>query len=105
MAAFNPAFEKASVGMLMLEGVMARAFSEGFAVFDLLAPADAYKARLARNEIGVIDWAVPVTRAGGVYARLYLARLRGALKAMLAALPVPVGRFIAARYGRPARLS
>ena len=105
VAAFNPAFEKASVGMLMLEGAKARAFSEGFAVFDLLAPADAYKARLAPNEIGVIDWAVPVTRAGGVYARLYLAHLRGALKRILAALPVPVGRFIAARYGRPARLS
>ncbi len=105
VAAFNPAFEKASVGTLMLEGAMARAFGEGFAVFDLLAPADAYKAHLARNEIGVIDWAVPVTRAGGVYARLYLAHLRGALKSVLAALPVPVGRFIATRYGRSARLS
>jgi CelD/BcsL family acetyltransferase involved in cellulose biosynthesis len=105
VAAFNPAFEKSSVGMLMLEGAKARAFSEGFAVFDLLAPADAYKAHLARNEIGVLDWAVPVSRAGGVYARVYLTRLRGALKAALAALPVPVGRFIAACYGRPARLS
>ena len=105
VAAFDPAFEKASVGMLMLEGAIARAFAEGFAVFDLLAPADAYKARLVRNEIGVIDWAVPVTRAGGIYARLYLARLRGALKAVLAALPAPVGRFIAARSGSAARLS
>ena len=105
VAAFNPAFEKAGVGMLMLEGIMAKAFSEGFAVFDLLAPADAYKARLVHNEIGVIDWAVPVSAAGGIYARLYLAHLRGALKSALAALPVPVGRFIAARYGRTAGLS
>jgi CelD/BcsL family acetyltransferase involved in cellulose biosynthesis len=105
VAAFDPAFEKASVGMLMLEGVRARAFAEGFAVFDLLAPADPYKARLARNEIGVIDWAVPVTGAGGIYARLYLARLRGALKTVFAALPAPVGRFIAARYESAARLS
>ena len=104
VASFNPAFEKASVGMLLLEGIRARAFSDGFAVFDLLAPADTYKSRLARNEIGVIDWAVPVSRAGGVYARLYLAHLRGALKAALAALPVPVGRFIAAHYRGPARL-
>ena len=104
VAAFNPAFEKASVGMLMLEGIMANAFGKGFAVFDLLAPADAYKARLVHNEIGVIDWAVPVSAAGGIYARLYLAHLRGTLKSALAALPVPVGRFIAARYGRPASL-
>ena len=41
--------------------------------FDLLAPADAYKARLAPTEIGVTDWALPVSRAGAVYARLYLA--------------------------------
>jgi CelD/BcsL family acetyltransferase involved in cellulose biosynthesis len=105
LAAFNPAFEKLSAGTLMLEGAMTRAFGEGFAVFDLMAPADAYKARLAPNEIGVIDWAVPVSRAGGVYARLYLVRLRGALRAALAALPLPVGRFIAAHYGRAARLS
>ena len=38
VVAFDPAFEKASVGMLLLEGIMAKAFSEGFAV---LRPAGA----------------------------------------------------------------
>jgi CelD/BcsL family acetyltransferase involved in cellulose biosynthesis len=105
MAAFDPRFEKASVGMMTLERAIAEAFSEGFATFDLLAPADAYKARLTRNKIGVNDWAIPVTLKGKAYARLYLGGARPAIKSALSALPAPLGRFIAARYGRWTPLS
>jgi CelD/BcsL family acetyltransferase involved in cellulose biosynthesis len=105
MVAFDPRFEKASVGMMTLECAIAEAFSEGFATFDLLAPADSYKARLTRNRIGVNDWALPVTLKGAVYARLYLGGVRPAIKSALSALPAPLGRFIAARYARGAPLS
>jgi CelD/BcsL family acetyltransferase involved in cellulose biosynthesis len=105
VAAFDPRFEKASVGMTMLERAIAEAFTEGFATFDLLAPADAYKARLTRNKIGVNDWALPVTLKGKAYARLYLGGLRPAIRSALAALPAPLARFLAARYGRSSPLS
>jgi CelD/BcsL family acetyltransferase involved in cellulose biosynthesis len=105
VAAFDPRFEKASVGMMMLERAIAEAFTEGFATFDLLAPADAYKARLTHNTIGVNDWALPVTLKGKAYARLYLGGVRPAMKSALSALPAPFGRFIAARYGRWSPLS
>jgi CelD/BcsL family acetyltransferase involved in cellulose biosynthesis len=105
MVAFDTRFEKASVGMMTLERAIADAFSEGFSTFDLLAPADTYKSRLARNPIGVNDWALPVTLKGKAFARLYLGGMRPAIKSALSALPISFGRFIAARYGRWSPLS
>jgi CelD/BcsL family acetyltransferase involved in cellulose biosynthesis len=95
IAAFDERFEKASVGMMLLERAIAETFAEGFTTFDLLPPAAPYKARLAHAEIGVTDWAVPTSLAGAVYARLYLGFARPAMKAALAALPVPLRRVVA----------
>ncbi len=80
---------------MLLERAIGETFAEGFDTFDLLPPAAPYKARLARTEIGVIDWAVPLSRKGAAYARLYLGFARPALKAALAALPAPMRRLLA----------
>ena len=53
------------------------------------------KARLAHAEIGVTDWAVPTSLKGATYARLYLGMARPAMKAALAALPVPLRHLVA----------
>ena len=80
---------------MLLERAIGETFSEGFNTFDLLPPAAPYKARLARAEIGVIDWAVPMSLKGAAYARLYLGFARPAMKAALAAQPVPLRRLVA----------
>jgi CelD/BcsL family acetyltransferase involved in cellulose biosynthesis len=95
IAAFDARFEKASVGMLLLERAIAETFAEGFGTFDLLPPAAPYKARLAHAEIGVTDWAVPTSLKGAAYARLYLGFARPAMKAALSALPAPLRRVVA----------
>ena len=76
IAAFDARFEKASVGMLLLERAIAEMFAEGFVTFDLLPPAATYKARLAgarrdrRHRLGGADVAqgrrirAPLSRFG-----------------------------------------
>lgn len=97
VAAFDARFEKASVGMMLLERTREAAFAQGFETFDLLAPADSYKLRLCESVLAVSDWAVPVSRRGALYAGLYLTRMRPAMKALLTALPRSARRRLAAR--------
>ena len=75
IAAFDARFEKASVGMLLLERAIAEMFAEGFVTFDLLPPAATYKARSGargdrRHRLGGADVAqgrrirTPLSRYG-----------------------------------------
>lgn len=98
ITAFDARYEKASVGTLLLGQAIDRSFVDGYRTFDLLAPADAYKARRANGAVRVTDWALPTSLKGQTFARLYLALARPALKAALAALPMRLRRFLASRY-------
>ena len=98
ITAFDARYEKVSVGTLLLSQAIARSFADGYRTFDLLPPADAYKARRAHAAVGVTDWALPTSLKGRAYTRLYLVFARPALKAVLAGLPKPLRRFIASRY-------
>jgi CelD/BcsL family acetyltransferase involved in cellulose biosynthesis len=97
---FNLKYEKAGAGVLLLEETIARSFDGGARVFDLLAPADGYKTDWADAATGVTDWAIPVSRKGWLYARLYLGLARPAVKATLGALPMSLRRALAARLTR-----
>jgi hypothetical protein len=79
----------------LLERAIGETFAEGFNTFDLLPPTAPYKERLARTEIGVVDWAVPLSRNGAAYTRLYLGFARPAMKAALAAQPAAMRRLLA----------
>jgi hypothetical protein len=68
-------------------------------VFDLLAPADSYKVDWADAVTGVADWALPVSRKGWLYARVYLGLARPAVKAALGAMPMSWRRALATRLG------
>src|SRR5581483_2328866 len=67
------------------------------ATFDLLAPAYAYKLDWADGSVAVGDFAHGVTLAGRAYVGVYLARVRGALKAAVEAWPRAVARVCALR--------
>ncbi len=94
---FNLKYEKAGAGVLLLEATFANSFDGTCRVFDLLAPADGYKIDWADSVTGVTDWALPVSRKGWLYARLYLGLARPAVKAALGALPMSIRRALAAR--------
>jgi CelD/BcsL family acetyltransferase involved in cellulose biosynthesis len=94
---FNLQYEKAGAGVLLLEDTFANSFDGTCRVFDLLAPADGYKIDWADAATGVTDWALPVSRKGWLYARLYLGFARPAVKGMLGALPMSLRRALAAR--------
>jgi CelD/BcsL family acetyltransferase involved in cellulose biosynthesis len=97
---FNLKYEKAGAGVLLLEESIAKSFGNGCRVFDLLAPADGYKRDWADAVVGVTDWALPVSRKGWLYARLYLGLARPAVKSALGALPMSLRRTLAARLTR-----
>ncbi len=85
--AYGLKFEKCAAGILHVEKLIAHAFENGVTTFDFLAPRHDYKLEWADGAVRVADYALPVTRAGTVYARVYLAFVRETLKAALKAAP------------------
>jgi CelD/BcsL family acetyltransferase involved in cellulose biosynthesis len=96
---FDLNYEKSGAGVLLLENTFANSFDGTCRVFDLLAPADSYKVDWADAATGVADWALPVSRKGWLYARVYLGLARPAVKAALGAMPVSWRRALATRLG------
>jgi CelD/BcsL family acetyltransferase involved in cellulose biosynthesis len=92
---FNLAYEKSGAGVLLLEETIATSFGSGCRTFDLLAPADGYKLDWADGVANVVDWAVPLSLKGTIYARLYLGLARPAIKKGIAALPASLRRRVA----------
>jgi CelD/BcsL family acetyltransferase involved in cellulose biosynthesis len=77
----DPQLEAFSPGTLLLQEWVRGACGDGVATFDLLAPAYAYKLDWADGSVGVGDYALGITPAGRLYARLYLGLVRERLKA------------------------
>jgi CelD/BcsL family acetyltransferase involved in cellulose biosynthesis len=98
ITAFDARFEKGSVGMLVLEQSIQRAFEAGYRTFDLLPPADGYKMRWAHGTVEVTDWAVATSLKGAMFARFYLALARPAVKASFRVLPLALRRLVVSLY-------
>jgi CelD/BcsL family acetyltransferase involved in cellulose biosynthesis len=98
IATFDTNFKKASVGTLLLEQSIGQSFADGYGTFDFLAPAEHYKLQLADGVVGTNDWVVPLSLKGSLFARVYLGYARPAIKGALAAMPMPLRRFLADRY-------
>ncbi len=99
LIAYDPRFEKTGAGALLMEDSIRRACQSGKAALDLLAPGAAYKFEWADRSVDVGDCAFGLSRAGKVYAAIYLARLRPAAKALVEHLPKAVRRHIATLAG------
>jgi CelD/BcsL family acetyltransferase involved in cellulose biosynthesis len=84
---YNLKFEKAGVGVLLMEKGLSDGYAENICVCDLLAPGDAYKLDWADGSAGVCDWVKPLNLTGLAYARLYLGFIRPKAKAAMAAMP------------------
>ncbi len=87
-------FEKFGAGNHHLEVAMQRAFEDGVAVYDFLAPRHAYKMEWADGVVAVNDQVLALSPLGNIYADLYLAKVRESLKSLLKRLPLRLRRLI-----------
>lgn len=92
--AFELEFEKAGVGVLLLEQNLKQGYAEKLDIYDMMAPGDAYKLDWCDKSETVIDWVKPLSVPGYLYARIYLGFLRGRLKSALKSMPKPLRRLM-----------
>jgi CelD/BcsL family acetyltransferase involved in cellulose biosynthesis len=100
LIAFNLEFEKSGAGVLLLEQSLRQGYGEGFYVYDMLAPGDAYKLDWCDKSDALCDWVKPLRFRGYIYAKLYLGFLRSRAKKALKALPQPLRRLMRDSYAR-----
>ena len=99
VTAFELEFEKAGVGVLLLEQNLKQGYAEKLDVYDMMAPGDAYKLDWCDKSEPVIDWVKPLSAKGYLYARVYLGFLRGRLKSALKSMPKPLRRLMRQSFG------
>jgi CelD/BcsL family acetyltransferase involved in cellulose biosynthesis len=103
--AHDLAFEKRGVGALLAQYSIRTAHEQGHAVYDLLAPDDAYKMNWADASVAIDDYAIPISRIGGVYARLWFRFARRRLKSFANRVPGRLAPMLSAICRRMAGLA
>ncbi|MGE0602628.1 MAG: GNAT family N-acetyltransferase [Xanthobacteraceae bacterium] len=88
LGAIDPAFAKCGPGQVQMADTIAHARANGFAAYDLLAPADAFKRVIATGAISVRDYALPFSLPGQLAVRAF--RFAPQAKSLLGKLPAPV---------------
>lgn len=88
LGAIEPEFMKSGPGQVQMADTIAHAREQGFAVYDLLAPADSFKRVIATGAISVCDYALPLSLQGQVAARAF--RFAPQAKSFLGKLPAPL---------------
>lgn len=91
----DPQCEQEGVGSLLVHHAFAAAKARGSAVFDMLAPADAYKLRHADGETAVQDIAFAFTARGRLYCETVLRRGKPLAKGLAKKLPAGLVRTLA----------
>jgi CelD/BcsL family acetyltransferase involved in cellulose biosynthesis len=103
--AHDAAFQKQGVGVIVAQYAIRTAHEQGCTVYDLLPPGDAYKMDWADASIAVDDYAVPLSRAGEVHARVWLRFARPWLKSLANRMPGRAAVVLSTFYRRLADLS
>ena len=62
----DPSFAKFGVGAALADAAIADAFAQGYRVYDLLAPANAYKFAWTATSVEVTDYSLIATRRGAL---------------------------------------
>jgi CelD/BcsL family acetyltransferase involved in cellulose biosynthesis len=88
----NPAFEKPGIGGILAGRSIVSALEQGFAAYDTLAPADAYKREWTTTAVDLGDYVAGHGLLGALYAEAWLKRGRARLKALAKRLPGPIKR-------------
>jgi CelD/BcsL family acetyltransferase involved in cellulose biosynthesis len=88
LGAIAPEFAKCGPGQVQMADTIAHARAEGFASYDLLAPADPFKRVIATGAVSVCDYALPLSLQGRLTTRAF--RFAPTAKLLLAKLPAPL---------------
>ena len=97
IGAFHSDFARFGAGNILTENVIAWCCEHGLRRYDMLAPQARSKSDWQTGEVGVQDFAIPLTARGRLYAGLVERRLKPGLRAAFYALPQPVRSTVAAR--------
>jgi CelD/BcsL family acetyltransferase involved in cellulose biosynthesis len=89
LGAYDTAYEDYSPGVLQLERTIEACFAEGFKVFDLQPPADAYKQSIAWEAMPVTSYALPLTRMGRLQSIAAAINPVGLAKRGIDVMPAP----------------
>ncbi len=87
VASWDPAYEEASPGKLIMEEVLRAAHARGVEIADFLMPAARYKLTWADSETPVYDIVVPLSLRGRLTAKLWTGWLRPLAKRAVLAMP------------------
>lgn len=82
IGAFNPDYEKYSVGQIQMIETMHALQERGVHSYDLLAPMSNYKRPWASETVGVSDYTIPLTVHGYLYSTIVVGQLKPALKSL-----------------------
>ncbi len=88
VASWDPGYEEASPGKLIMEEVLRACHARGVEIADFLMPAARYKLTWAEAATPVYDIVLPLTLRGRLTARLWTGWLRPLAKRAVLALPV-----------------
>lgn len=94
LGAIAPEFAGAGPGTVQMAETIAWCFKQGYTSYDLLPPADAYKARWTDATAPVADYGLPLSLRGTLWLDLWQARLRPALKQAYERAPAPLRRVL-----------
>ncbi len=86
--AYEPALANFGLGGILADASIRAAADEGFATFDMLAPADAFKGEWADGEVGVEDLFLPLSSRGVALGPLR-ERWEGGLRYLAQIAPSP----------------
>lgn len=95
LRAYAAEFAKLGPGNILTQRIMAWCADNGVGRYDMMAPRTRNKSEWKSGEVPVIDFALPLTTGGRIYAATILKRLCPAMRGAFYALPAPVRSVVA----------
>ncbi|MBU2581845.1 MAG: GNAT family N-acetyltransferase [Alphaproteobacteria bacterium] len=99
VGAFDIAFENLSPGTAQMDALFEACIADGIESYDMLAPADSYKQRLADQFVQVRDFVLPLSAKGRACDLLRLTEGRIIAKAAMNGLPPSLRKLVKSALG------
>lgn len=96
----DPHYAKYGLGNALADATIQTAFAQGYQTYDLLAPADPYKAAWTNAGVEVLDFTLTASRRGALLQILAFGPGRRLLRAAAKRAPPALARFLLRRKAR-----
>ncbi len=94
----DPELSRYGLGNILADAAIRDAFEQGYEVYDLLAPADAYKCAWTKTSVGVTDYSFAANWRGALYAAIVLRAVKKTALKIRDALPPNARRFLLSQW-------